>query len=38
MYSSSNVKPDRGIEDAVARHLDRFAFREAPMRFDWQNS
>jgi hypothetical protein len=21
----------------VARHLDRFAFREAPLRVDWQD-
>lgn len=25
-----------GLKDAVARHLDRFAFREAPLTFDWQ--
>lgn len=25
-----------GLQDAVARHLDRFAFREAPLAFDWQ--
>jgi hypothetical protein len=24
------------LEGAVARHLDRFAFREAPLRFDWR--
>lgn len=24
------------LKDAVARHLDRFAFREAPLAFDWQ--
>lgn len=24
-----------GLKDAVARHLDRFAFREAPLTFDW---
>lgn len=24
-----------GLKGAVARHLDRFAFREAPLRFDW---
>lgn len=23
------------IKDVVARHLDRFAFREAPLAFDW---
>lgn len=25
-----------GLQGAVARHLDRFAFREAPLAFDWQ--
>jgi uncharacterized protein len=25
-----------GMKGAVARHLDRFAFREAPLPFDWQ--
>ena len=25
-----------GLEGAVARHLDRFAFREAPLPIDWQ--
>ena len=24
-----------GLKDALARHLDRFAFREAPLTFDW---
>jgi len=24
------------LKGAVARHLDRFAFREAPLPFDWQ--
>ena len=23
------------LKDVVARHLDRFAFREAPLTFDW---
>ena len=23
------------LQDVVARHLDRFAFREAPLTFDW---
>ena len=27
-----------GLKGAVARHLDRFAFREAPLPFDWQAS
>jgi len=26
----------KGLEGAVARHLDRFAFREAPLVFDWR--
>ncbi|MDO7842956.1 DUF2218 domain-containing protein [Sphingomonas immobilis] len=25
-----------GLKGAVARHLDRFAFREAPLSFDWK--
>lgn len=25
-----------GLKGAVARHLDRFAFREAPLGFDWR--
>jgi len=25
-----------GLKGAVARHLDGFAFREAPLSFDWQ--
>ncbi|WP_431470892.1 DUF2218 domain-containing protein [Sphingosinithalassobacter sp. LHW66-3] len=24
------------MKDVVARHLDRFAFREAPLTFDWK--
>jgi uncharacterized protein len=26
-----------GLKGVVARHLDRFAFREAPLAFDWQD-
>ena len=26
------------LKDAVARHLDRFAFREAPLPFDWRTA
>ncbi len=25
------------LKGAVSRHLDRFAFREAPLPFDWQD-
>jgi len=27
-----------GLKGAVARHLDRFAFREAPFTYDWRTS
>ncbi|WP_374942258.1 DUF2218 domain-containing protein [Sphingomonas sp.] len=27
-----------GLKGAVSRHLDRFAFREAPLTFDWRDS
>ena len=27
-----------GLKGAVARHLDRFAFREAPLKFDWHDA
>ena len=27
-----------GLKSALARHIDRFAFREAPMAYDWQDS
>lgn len=26
------------LKGAVARHVDRFAFREAPLAFDWQDA
>ncbi len=26
-----------GLKGALARHLDRFAFREAPLSFNWQD-
>jgi uncharacterized protein len=26
-----------GLKGALARHLDRFAFREAPLTFDWDD-
>lgn len=27
-----------GLKSALARHLDRFAFREAPLAFDWNDA
>ena len=32
--ASSDAQLD-GLKGAVARHLDRFAFREAPLAVDW---
>jgi uncharacterized protein len=26
------------LKEVVARHLDRFAFREAPLSFEWTNA
>jgi hypothetical protein len=26
-----------GLKDVLAQHLDRFAFREAPLAFDWRD-
>ena len=28
----------QALKDVVARHLDRFAFREAPLAFDWRDA
>jgi hypothetical protein len=33
---ASSPEQLEGLEGAVARHLDRFAFREAPLAFDWR--
>lgn len=33
---ASSPEQLEGLKGAVARHLDRFAFREAPLPFDWQ--
>lgn len=27
-----------GLKGALARHIDRFAFREAPLSYDWQDA
>ena len=32
---ASSEEQLEGLKGAVARHLDRFAFREAPLAFDW---
>jgi hypothetical protein len=32
---ASSAEQLKGLTGAVARHLDRFAFREAPLTFDW---
>lgn len=33
---ASNDEHLEAMKGVVARHLDRFAFREAPLRFDWR--
>lgn len=33
---ATSVEQLAGLQGAVARHLDRFAFREAPLAFDWR--
>ncbi|MGH6695985.1 DUF2218 domain-containing protein [Sphingopyxis sp.] len=33
---ASSAEHVDAMRDVVARHLDRFAFREAPLTFDWQ--
>jgi len=33
---ASSPEQLEGLKGAVARHLDRFAFREAPLAFDWR--
>jgi hypothetical protein len=35
---ASNEAHLEALEGTVARHLDRFAFREAPLPFDWRPS
>ncbi|KTE20120.1 hypothetical protein ATE67_12115 [Sphingopyxis sp. H050] len=32
---ASSAEHVEAMKDVVARHLDRFAFREAPLAFDW---
>ncbi|AGH51348.1 MULTISPECIES: DUF2218 domain-containing protein [Sphingomonadales] len=33
---ASSPEQLEALKGAVARHLDRFAFREAPLAFDWR--
>jgi hypothetical protein len=33
---ASELRQLDGAKGAVASHLDRFAFREAPLQFDWR--
>jgi hypothetical protein len=35
---ASSAEQREGLKGVVARHLDRFAFREAPLTFDWRDS
>ncbi|MDY7525202.1 DUF2218 domain-containing protein [Sphingomonas sp. 10B4] len=33
---ATSVEQLEGLKGAVARHVDRFAFREAPLSYDWR--
>lgn len=35
--AASSVEQRDGLKGAVARHIDRFAFREAPLPFAWRD-
>ena len=34
---ASSAEQLEGLKGVLARHLDRFAFREAPLSFDWRD-
>ena len=34
---ASSAEQLEGLKGAVARHVDRFAFREAPLPFEWRD-
>lgn len=34
--TGENRSDVEGLTGVVARHIDRFAFREAPLAYDWQ--
>ena len=36
VVDASSAEQLDGLKRAVASHLDRFAFREAPLTFDWR--
>lgn len=36
--AASSERQRDGLKGAVARHVDRFAFREAPLTYEWQDS
>ena len=36
LVAASAQEQLEGLKGAVASHLDRFAFREAPLAFDWR--
>ena len=35
---ASEAQQLAGLKGALARHIDRFAFREAPLSYDWQDA
>jgi hypothetical protein len=38
VVNASSPEQLEGLKGAIAKHLDRFAFREAPLTFDWLRS
>ena len=36
VVDASSPEQLEGLKGAIAKHLDRFAFREAPLVFDWR--
>ena len=36
VLEASSPEQLEGLKGAIAKHLDRFAFREAPLNFDWR--
>jgi len=36
LIDASSPEQLEGLKGAIAKHLDRFAFREAPLSFDWR--
>lgn len=38
VIEASDPRQRDGLKAAISQHLDRFAFREAPLAFEWRDS